>query len=313
MASQQSTYWQPRLKLLFYLLCLVFLVLVVIREHGVLAQSLHAIGRVSPWWLVAGFCALLLSVFASAGVYGALSPRRLRFWRTAAVQTGGLGINRLLPAGSGALGVSYLYLRANKVNKAESAALVATNNSLGFVGHALLLGLAITLSPEVFGQFEGISAGKYWPWFGIAGGVFVALVLFVLLARSRGGGMLRTIRPVFSRPARLGWALGFSMLITLCYVSAVCLAAAALGYQLSLAAGLVILSFGVAAASVVPVPGGIGAAEAGIFAGMHAYGASTQDGLAVALLYRVMTFWLPLLVGGLVFIIVERRGYLQAD
>jgi uncharacterized membrane protein YbhN (UPF0104 family) len=268
---------------------------------------------ISVWWTVAGFAALLLSVLASSGVYGALSPRPLRFWRTALVQAGGLGINRLLPAGSGALGVAYLYLRANKVSKLQAATVVAANNGLGFVGHVFLLGGALLVYPRALNHFQGVSLGNFGKRLAIAALVILLLALVVLLTRVKKYTILKTIRPLFSRPVRLTSALVFSMLITLCYAGAVLFASTALGYHLTLAAALIVLSFGVVAASAIPVPGGVGAAEAGIFAGMHAYGATVQDALSIALLYRIMTFWLPLIVGGIAFIVVDRRGYLGVD
>lgn len=300
-------------KLLFYVVCAALLTALIIRERQTFIDSLRAVGTVSPWWIAAGFTALLLSVLASSAVYGALSPRPLRFWRTALVQTGSLGVNRLLPAGSGALGVAYLYLRSNMVGKLQAGTVVTANNLLGFIGHATLLVAAVAVSPHVFDHFSGINISKLGVWLALAGVALILIVILIVLVRRTKMQVLNTIRPLFGRPNHLVLALVFSMLITLCYVTAVLLAAAALGYHLSLAAALVVLSFGVAAASAIPVPGGVGAAEAGIFAGMHAYGANAQNALAVALLYRVMTFWLPLLVGGLAFVVVDRRGYLRVD
>jgi uncharacterized membrane protein YbhN (UPF0104 family) len=301
------------LKYAIYIACFVLFIVVIVREHGTFADALRTMRTVSVWWVIAGFGGLLLSVLGSSGVYGALSPQPLRFWRTAAVQTGGLGINRLLPAGTGALGVAYLYLRANMVGKLQAATVVATNNLFGFVGHAILLLMAIVANPQVFDHFQSIDLGKFGAWLALAGGLAAIFAIAVVLIRSTKSSLPTTVRPLFKRPTRLLAALLFSMVITLCYAAAVIFAGAALGYHLSVAAALIVLSFGVAAASAVPIPGGIGAAEAGIFAGMHAYGATVQDALAVALLYRVMTFWLPLIVGGIFFVIVDRRGYIRVD
>jgi uncharacterized membrane protein YbhN (UPF0104 family) len=308
MLTPRTSKW---LKYGFYILCLVLFVAVVVREHQAFTAAIRVVQTVSIWWIVGGFVGLLLSVLASSGLYCLLSPNRLKFWRTAIVQFGGLGINRLLPAGSGALGVSYLYLRANKVSKLQAGTVVATNNLLGFVGHAVLLLTAIAVFPHVFEHFQGVSLGKFGVWLAVAGALAAVLGVIIVLTKSSKSSVFTTIRPLFSRPSRLGGALLLSMVITLCYATAVILAGGAVGYHLTLAAALIVLSFGVAAASAIPVPGGVGAAEAGIFAGMHAYGATVQDALAVALLYRIMTFWLPLIVGGVAFVVIERRGYLR--
>lgn len=304
---------RKQLQLAFYGVCALLLILLVFREWGAFKSSLNALGDVSVLWPISGFIVLLISVAISSALYGVLSPRRLRYRRTLLVQTGSLGVNRLLPAGSGALGVAYLYLRANKVSKTAAAAVVAGNNILGFIGHALLVGIMIIANPAVFGHFAGLNTATYRWWLGAAAILLVAFVIGGLLAARSKLPFARSLQPLLLRPSRFGSALGLSMLITACYAAAVMLAARALGYELSPAAGLIVLSFGVAAASAVPTPGGIGSAEAGIFAGLHAYGVETTDALTIALLYRVMTFWLPLIVGGIAFVVVDRLGFLRVS
>lgn len=48
-------------------------------------------------------------------------------------------------------------------------------------------------------------------------------------------------------------------------------------------------------------------AEAGLVAGFVAYGIPADRALAIALLYRFLTYWLPLLPGFVAFVIVQRR------
>jgi uncharacterized membrane protein YbhN (UPF0104 family) len=100
-------------------------------------------------------------------------------------------------------------------------------------------------------------------------------------------------------------------------------AAAELLYALSL--GATCLAFGVhlnmaqlvfvnTAASVlsglVPVPGGIGAAEASIAAGLIAMGVDESTAFAVAVTQRLSTFYLPPIWGYVSLQWLSRRGYL---
>jgi uncharacterized membrane protein YbhN (UPF0104 family) len=50
-------------------------------------------------------------------------------------------------------------------------------------------------------------------------------------------------------------------------------------------------------ASGTPTPGGIGGAEAALTAGLVASGQSAADSLAAALLFRAVTYWLPMVLG----------------
>lgn len=309
MSGNYSRYIRP----IFYIVSLVALIALAVREQSTVIDSWRVIRTVPLWRIGAGFGLLLVSVLASSAIYSVLAPRSLRYWRTVAVQTGGLGLNRLLPAGSGALGVSYVYLRTYAVGRAAAGGIVAANNLFGFIGHALLMGIAVAAYPAAFRHFKGLSIGSFGMWLLLAAAVSLLAGILVLAMRRTNLKLFAPLRPLLSKPKRLGLALLFSVVITLCYVAAVLLAAGAVGYQLSLPAGLIVLTFGVAAASAIPVPGGVGAAEAGIFTAMRAYGASSVDALSIALLYRVMTFWLPLLVGGIVFVIIDRKGYLEVN
>ena len=76
---------------------------------------------------------------------------------------------------------------------------------------------------------------------------------------------------------------------------ALCLAASAHAYgaDLGLAQALVVNMCASVFASVMPVPGGIGVAEASLAAGMMAFGVPQSEAYAAALTHRLATFYLP--------------------
>ncbi|EFK95656.1 conserved hypothetical protein [sediment metagenome] len=105
-------------------------------------------------------------------------------------------------------------------------------------------------------------------------------------------------------------ALLFSMMITACYAAVLYFAIHALGADASLLQTFIVLTAGVAAASVTPTPGGIGGAEAGLVAGLVSIGITADVGLSIALVYRFVTFWLPILPGFIAFQIALKRDVL---
>ena len=50
-------------------------------------------------------------------------------------------------------------------------------------------------------------------------------------------------------------------------------------------------------ASAAPTPGGVGAVEAALIGGLAAFGLPAAVGVPAVLLYRVITCWVPVLIG----------------
>ena len=62
-------------------------------------------------------------------------------------------------------------------------------------------------------------------------------------------------------------------------------------------------------ASAAPVPGGLGALEAALIAGLSALGMPVGAAASAVLIYRLLTYWLTIPVGWLSLKIAEQRGY----
>jgi uncharacterized protein (TIRG00374 family) len=64
-------------------------------------------------------------------------------------------------------------------------------------------------------------------------------------------------------------------------------------------------------AYAAPTPGGLGALEAGLVAGLTALGtpAGPATATSAVLVYRLRTFWLSIPLGAAALGIVQRRGY----
>lgn len=274
--------------------------------------SIVAEGK-KPYLLMAAGC-LLLSYLAATVVYRALSPKLLKVPATYIVQMVSSFAGRVLPAGVGSVSVNYLYLRRQGLSAGAAAAVVATNNLLGLTGHGIWLLLVVLVAPTQLSQVlpagPPSSAGVVWL-------LLVVLLVVVLIAwwlRSRLARLLHDIRLQLRRyrrqPVRLLVGLIASMLLTACNIAIVWLAAQAFGLELTLAAAAVALTVGVAAQTATPTPGGIGGAEAGLAAGLILSGMTLSEAVATTLTFRLITFWLPLLLGGLALIVASRRRLL---
>jgi uncharacterized protein (TIRG00374 family) len=95
----------------------------------------------------------------------------------------------------------------------------------------------------------------------------------------------------------MGGALGLTLLYVLCLAACV----HALGGSVSLTSVAVVYLTGSAIGSAAPTPGGLGAVEVALSAGLTAAGVAGATALSAVLLFRLLTFWLPVRVGWVAF------------
>ncbi|AYY13768.1 TIGR00374 family protein [Actinobacteria bacterium YIM 96077] len=115
---------------------------------------------------------------------------------------------------------------------------------------------------------------------------------------------------VLSDPRKLATAAGgillqaFSMIV--CFYA--CLKA--VGGSAPIAGLAVVQLVGNTVGTAVPTPGGLGAVEAALSAGVSTLGVPTATAVTAVLLFRIVTFWLPILPGWISWTQMQRRGLL---
>ncbi|HEV2403398.1 MAG TPA: lysylphosphatidylglycerol synthase transmembrane domain-containing protein [Candidatus Saccharimonadales bacterium] len=291
-------------------LCLVFLYVLVPQIKG-LSASLHSLTHAHVSYVFGGIGITSITFLVAAVMYQLLSKHRLHYARTLLVQAASGFSNRLLPAGLGGMGLIAQYLRTQQHTTAEAVSVVGMDDFIGIIGHFGLFGVVIV--------FANVSFIGLHPTYDVQS---LAIALFVLALCIGGLLTIGELRPRIIRgtrhvidefldyrqhPWRLVLALGDSLLLTFLYVSVLWCSARALGIDLSFARILVIFTAGSAVGTATPTPGGLIGTEAGLFAGFLGYGVSGSPALAAALLYRLLTYWLPIIPGVLAFIVVQRR------
>jgi uncharacterized protein (TIRG00374 family) len=131
-----------------------------------------------------------------------------------------------------------------------------------------------------------------------------------VLARLRP--YIEQVRPrigsVLTRPRRLLTGLAGTLLQTVATVLVMSLCIDAFGGSVPWSLVAVIVLAGTALGSAAPTPGGLGAVEAVLVAGLTA-AAGVDGAVAVSsvLLFRLLTFWLPVAPGWAAFTHLQRR------
>jgi glycosyltransferase 2 family protein len=266
----------------------------------------------NPLWILA---ALALSVGTYLGAAWSLSgwvQERLNFTWTVLAQLAGSFVTLVAPAAVGGAALNIRYLQRSKVPAAVAAASVGVSQVVAFVLHITLLVIFVAIT----GAGGHSLSPPTWVYFVIAGLIAAALAVLAVprgrrLLRARLAPALDQVLPrllaMLQQPRKLAEGIGGALLLTGCYV--LCLAASvlALGGHIALASAAVVYLTGSALGSVVPTPGGLGAVEAALAAGLTATGMAAATAVSAVLLFRLLTFWLPVPAGWAALGYLQRR------
>jgi len=277
-------------------------------------ESLGSVLRTADWrWSAV---ALLLSAVTYAAAALSLTgyvAERLNFVRTLLVQLAGSFVTLVTPAAVGGAALNVRYLQRRKVPAAVAVASVGVSQVVAFALHILLL--------VVFAAVAGTGAGSpikppTWAYFVVAGLVVLAGVVLALpagrrLVRARlsptFGQVVPRLLEVAQHPRKLAEGIGGALLLSLAYILCLAACVAAFGRSVPFAKiGFVYLT-GSALGSIIPTPGGLGAVEAALTAGLTAAGVPGAVAVSAVLLFRLLTFWLPVPFGWAAMNFLERR------
>ncbi len=295
---------------------LVTLVASIFAGYIVIGQLAHKsfipVLRSADWRFIV--VALVLTVITYFGATWSLTGfvlEKLSFFRTFMCQLAGSFVTLVTPAAVGGVALNVRYLNKAKVQPADAAASVGVSQVFAFALHITLL--------VIFAALTGaVHSTRYRPpgWVYIVLGVLAAAVLIILsfpagrrLARSRIAPALGQVIPrlldISQKPHKLAEGIGGALTVTLGYT--LCLAACvlAVGAHASLPAIAVAFLTGNAVGSAVPTPGGLGAVEAALTTTLTVAGLTSAHAFAAVVLFRLITFWLPVPVGWVAL------GYLQ--
>jgi uncharacterized membrane protein YbhN (UPF0104 family) len=277
-------------------------------------HSLGDVVRHANWsWTLA---AVALSVLTYLGAAWSLSGwvlERLRMGRTFLAQVACSFVSLVTPAAVGGAALNVRYLRRAGVAPADAVASVS-------VSQVIALGLHLTLL-VIFAALAGtLHSTEIRPpdWTYIALAVLVCAVLVVLavpagrrllLSRvaSTAGQAIPRLLVIAQQPAQLAKGIGGALLVTAAYIGCLAVSVHAFGGSLSIVAVAVVYLTGNAIGSAVPTPGGIGAVEAALSAGLTAAGLPAAVALSSVLLFRTATFWLPVPVGWIALNYMQRH------
>jgi uncharacterized membrane protein YbhN (UPF0104 family) len=222
------------------------------------------------------------------------------------------------PSGSGGFALRARFLERLGVRPAEAGASVAVSTIGGFMVHlALMVGFFVWVGSSAFDGFSLPDSDT------------LLLVVAIVLAVAGGLAMVGAVRRkvlnpvwtsvrtglsqigrVFRNPGRVVALFGGSAALSLAYVIAVACCVEAFGGGLTVPQVAAAYLGAVALATFAPTPGGLGALESAMIAGMTGFGLADGVAVSATLTFRLATFWLPLLPGWVALGAMQRRDEL---
>ncbi|WP_425443793.1 flippase-like domain-containing protein [Streptomyces aidingensis] len=268
-------------------------------------------------WVVAALAFAALTYFAAALSLLGFVPEKVPYLRTVLAQVAGSFVKLVAPAAIGGVALNTRYLQRSGVRPGHAVASVGANQLFGFAS-------AITLL-FAFAYITGTQQAptQLSPSPTVIAGLLTVAVAVLIITAVPGlrrflterinvlfAGVVPRMLDVLQQPRKLLSGLGGTVAMTFAFVLCLDASVRAFGGEMSLAAVAVVFLAGNALGSAAPTPGGLGAVEAAMIAGLVALGLDSNTAYPAVLLFRLMTFWLPVLPGWVFFTQLTRRGSL---
>ena len=269
-------------------------------------------------WLPLIIALSAASYLASAiAIMGAV-PQPLPIWPTVLAQAASSFVNRVSPGNVGGMALNARYLQKCGIEPSAGVAAVGVNSVVGTGVHLALLVAFFA------GAGRGLSTAVKLP-----SGSKLLLILAVIVAivglvlatrpgRRLASGKLipglrsatASLRQVARRPGKMIMLVGGSALITMTYIGALAASVEAFGGGPGfIPIGAAYLA-AAALAAVAPTPGGLGPFEAALIAGLTGIGMASGLAVSAVLLFRLATYWLPVVPGWLSWRLLLRWEYI---
>jgi uncharacterized membrane protein YbhN (UPF0104 family) len=279
-----------------------------------LASTLRS---VNYGWFAVAVLGSAVTYFAAAQNLAAFVPKRLHPLRGSLVQLSTAFVGVAMPPTVGHVAVNARYLHNEGVDEGSISAAVTLSQLVNIITTVLMLVVIGLLTGSGLSRFKIAPGANLVIGLAVIAGA-IAVLLSVPATREKLIGLvwphLRRAWPrlldAVSQPARLAVSAGANLLLTVAYLIAFIAALRAVGAQPAILPAAVVYLAGNAVGAAAPTPGGLGGVEAVLVAGLTAMGIPAAESISGVLVFRVATFWLPILAGWLSYLWLQRRHIL---
>ncbi len=279
-------------------------------------EGLAALQQANPWWILGALLWSLLTFIGAAMAMLAFSPIQLPWMRVVLVQVAAAYVALAVPAGVGPAALNLRTLTKRRVAGPIAVATVALVQVSAIVVTVIGL-LVLTLITGSEGTLAALPSTTVLTGIGAVATVVALALLVPAVRRWAAAKVMPTLRQTWPRlvqvlgqPGRLLLGLGGNLLQTAAYVGTFYCTLQAFGQELAVIDVAVLFFLSNAAGAIVPTPGGLGAVEFALGAGLTQAGIPLAIATPVVIIYRLITYWVRLPMGLAAMRWLQRKGEL---
>jgi uncharacterized membrane protein YbhN (UPF0104 family)/tRNA A-37 threonylcarbamoyl transferase component Bud32 len=306
-----------RLRSVVTLVASIFAAYIILGQLNRVSFS-HVLKQSDPAWVLVGLLLSAATYFGAAFSLSGFVLERLNFVRTFLAQLAGTFVTLVTPAAVGGVALNIRYLNKSKVAPADAAASVGVSQVFAFALHIVMLVIFATITGASTSHTSFHPPGWAYILLAVVGAAILLVFAFPAgrrLVRSRVAPALGQVIPrlldITQRPAKLAEGIGGALLLTFGYILCLDASVSAVGSHAQFFPLAVVYLTGSALGSLVPTPGGIGAVELALSGGLSTIAhVPLAYATSAVLLFRLLTFWLPIPIGWVAMNYLQRKDAL---
>lgn len=297
-------FWARYKSYIFLGLIILLALKVFLPELSSLKESIQAIESAQLSWIIFGQIVFFLGLPIVAWQFLVIAIKPLKYWLTFKVQMASLFVSKLFPSSLGTVALNFYYLTKSKHDNVQAATVMAINGITSAVAYVFIIIFAIFFDKgNLISPSTPITNINWALITEIVAVIIVAAVVSLAFKKVRQKvsklihDFAQTLRVYKHRKLNVVWAVFLNFAGSLTSLVALWASAHALGVEITMSQALVAYVLGNIVGGLVPTPGGIGAVEAGIYSGLVLVGVDTGQAFTITLIYRFLTYWVPIAPG----------------
>lgn len=267
-------------------------------------------------WVAVGFVTAQLVLVPEMVSLMAVVDRKLPVWPSLVLQSASKFVGTAIPGPAGRVAMLTAFMRGYGVSPVRAVSQSSVDSLAGFITEVTILICAFAFFGFRFGVQD--QPDSDWSWILVVILVIVAVVILTValrptlrkrivpVVREAWAGLSVVVR----QPSRLIVLFGANLGTRLISASALWMVLQAFGITLPLSTALFITVAALLLSGIIPVPGGVGVAEAALTIGLVGAGVDENVAFAVAVVYRLISFYLPPVLGYFSLRWLEKEDYL---